>query len=282
MVAVAGAGLVLALILIARGLSDGVTFAAFLSYAVALALIGAAAVTGYWALALVNLRYEVADGALTIVWGLSRQVIPVAEMQRIVRGRSLGMPRVQGLALPGWPCYVGRSRVPRMGTVLFYSTHRAPNDILYIVTAETRYGISPAAPGELIRALQLEIDRGYPPGAVRQALRRHPLAALPAWNDRLLLVSAGVATVLALVAAGIIFARYSGTPARAVVGFPESSTEANRERLLQIPAAAITLLVINIIAALALHRALRPVAYVLLLGGIVAEALLVAAAVIAG
>jgi hypothetical protein len=268
----------LAVALIIRGIADGVTFAAFASYVIALVLLGAGAVAAYWALAIANLRYEVADGTLAIVWGFTRQVVPVASMERVVRGRALGQPRLRGLEIPGWGCHIGRARVRRLGRVLLYSTHRRPDDLLYVVTAGATYGLSPADQARLVRALQREAAKEPP--IVRQEAVRHPLAALAVWRDRFALTAAGVAAVLALAAIGVVFSRYAAIPAQTVIPFPAGDHTASKHALLAIPLAAFTVLVLDIGGMLALHRLVRPIAYLLVVGGVFVEALMLIAAIL--
>ena len=189
---------VMALALVIRAASDGISFASFLAYLCALVLTGVATLCGYWAISLNSLRYELIGGALMINWGLSRQVVPLANMQRVVRGRSLGLPVVDGLSFPGWGCHIGRARVPRVGKVLFYSTHRAPEEILYLVTAETAYGLSPVDQPGFIQALQAAMGQYAGLEGVRQELQRHPLAALPFWSDRVALAAAAPSAYLRL------------------------------------------------------------------------------------
>ncbi len=277
----AGIALLLALALIWRGLADGVTFAAFLSYLVAAALLGVAAVAGYWAIALANLRYEIADGALIIVWGLTRQVVPLANIERLVRGRALGLPRVTGLELPGWPCHVGRAVVLRLGEVLLYSTHRTPADILYVVTPRQVYGISPADQRGFIQAIQAAVASVDAIYDVRQEVVRLGPAAWPLWTDRLALLTLAAATALALAATGVVFARYTALPIEVMLPFPQPGGLGEKRALLGIPVAAITVLLLNGAAGALLHRALRPVAYTLFLSAVFIEALLLVAAVAA-
>lgn len=277
---VAAVGVLLAAALVLRAARDGVTFAAFASYLVAAVLLAVAALVGYWALALANLRYELEDGALVIVWGLTRQVIPLANMERVVRGRSQGVPRVQGLELTGWPCHVGRAWVPRLQQVLMYSTHRTPADILYLVTVHGTYGLSPANPQGFIRALQRAIERGAD-GPHRQEVLRHPLALLPLWSDRAALAGMGLLFVLALAAVGIVFARYTAIPRETVLPFPEGNPATDKGALLGIPLAALALAALDIGGVVALHRSLRPIAYALLAGGIFVQALFLISALLA-
>jgi hypothetical protein len=276
----AGVALVLAVLLVLRGLGDGITFAAFAAYVVAALLLALAALAGYWALALAGLRYEVGGGALVIVWGLTRQVVPLANTERVVRGRALGPPRVHGLELPRWPCHVGRAEVPRLGEALLYSTHTSPAELLYVVTPYEVYGLSPADPQGFIRALQQGVQAGGGEG-LRQEVLRHPLAALPIWTDRMALAVAALGALLALAAVGVVFARYTGLTAQTVLPFPQGERVGAKRELLGIPLTAMVLLTLNAVAALVLHRPLRPLAYTLLFGGAFVQALLLVAALAA-
>lgn len=280
--AISAAATLMALALLVRAVADGVTFAAFLSITVALVLVAGAAYAGYLAWALRGLRYEVEGGALVIVWGLSRQVIPLAHMRRVVRGRALGLPAVHGITLPGLPVAIGAGRVPKIGRVLFYSTHRTPEDLLYVLTTASSYGISPADQAGLIAVLQAAAPYADPAAGIRQEVVRHPLAALPLWSDRVALRAAAAGGVLALLVVAVIFARYTGTPDRTTIPFPDGDRIAAKSALLAIPATAIVLMLINTLTAFFLHRPVRPVAYMLLFGGIFVQTLLVAAALISG
>ena len=270
-----------ALALVARAVSVGVSFAAFLSILFALTLMSVAAVTGYWTWALRGLRYEIADGALTIVWGWTRQVIPLAKLERLIRGRQLGLPRVEGLTLPPLGCHIGWAQVSRLGQVLFYSAHRSPSDILYLVTPTGAYGISPRDPSALIEQLRIAAASPFEMGDLRQELQRRPLFLLPLWRDRALLVAGGLAVALALAAIGVVFTRFPLLPDPVVLRFPDVNTVGNRQAFLGIAVTALALLLINTAAGLALHRILRGAAVILVAGGAFVQALLLMAAIAA-
>ncbi len=278
--AIAAAALLLALLLIWRGASDGVTFAAFLSYSLAALLTGAALLAGYWAAALNGLRYEIAGGALTIVWGLTRQVVPLSEMERLVRGRALGMPRVHGIGFPGWPVAVGQARLPRLGQVLLSAAPRTPAELLYLVTTHETYGISPMDQQGLIAALQQAMATPELPHR-RQEVLREGIAGWPVWADRNALLIALAGLILALAAMAVVFAAYTGIPDRTVLPFPEEDRIGGKRALLGIPLVAAAVVALNTLTGLAMHRVLRPVAYLLLLGGIFVETLLLVAAIAA-
>ncbi len=278
--AIAVAALLLAVLLIWRGAADGITFASFLSYTLAGVLVAAAVLTAYWAIALGGLRYEIAGGALTIVWGLTRQVIPLSVMERIVRGRTMGMPRTRGIGFPGWPVAIGRTRLPRLGQVLLYAAPRSPAEMLYLVTAHETYGISPMDQQGLITALQHALATPELPHR-RQEVLREGIAAWPVWTDRTALLVALAGLILALATVAVVFTAYTGIPDRTVVPFPEGDRVTGKRALAGIPLVAAMIIALNTLTGIAMHHRLRPVAYLLLLGGVFVEALLLVAAIAA-
>jgi hypothetical protein len=92
--AFAAAGIVLGVVLLLRGYSTHVSFAAFLNYTLGAVLLVAALVLGYWAYAAATLRYELSSGALSIRWGFVEHVIPLSAVERIRSRRAyLQRPR---------------------------------------------------------------------------------------------------------------------------------------------------------------------------------------------
>src|SRR5207237_588245 len=113
---------------------------------------------------------------------------------------------------------------------------------------------------------------------IRQEVRREGLGALPAWADQLALAAGALGAVLAVLAIGVVFWRYTGLPSNPVLPFPDGDHVGQRREVAGIPITAAALLLINAGGSIALHRALRPAAYVLLLGGAFAQLLLLVAA----
>ena len=269
--------LLLALALLARAVTLGISFATVAVVVPALVLVVAGGCAAYWAWAALTLRYELRDGILSIRWGLLRHDLPVALFQRVVRGARLGSPTVQGLDWPG--CHIGHASVPRIGAVRFLSLHRTPAEVLYLAGDREAYAISVANPSAFIRALQAQDVVDTAGAAARIEL--HPALALLRWRDPPVQRVLAVAVALAALATAVVFSRYAGFPDRITLNFPEETRVGERTALLGIPAAAWLLLLLNAAIGLLLARGQRAAAYIVLCGLAFVEALLVVAAVTA-
>jgi len=270
--------LLLAVALIVRGLVRGVSFASFAGDVDALVLVGLACLFAYWAYAVYTLRYAVDDESLVIVWGWTQHVVPVDQVQRIVLGRRLGKPGIDGLSWRG--CHVGRGRVERFGEVHFFSAHRTPADLVYLTTPNATFGISLADPRGLARTVLAAQERS----AGRPARVELPYQLAPAQsllNDSRALALAGGAFVAFLLAAGYIASRYQALPPQISFSYPPSyGPESIRDRseLLRLPLTALLWLVVGLIIAVWSHTKVRAVSYVVLLGTFFAECLYAVAA----
>jgi hypothetical protein len=273
----AALALLLALALLVRGLTNGVSFATFAMLVIAMLLLLAGGVAAYWAWACARLRYELGAGVLAIPWGLLRHEAPVTAFERVVRGRATRAVTVQGLDWPG--CHIGHATVPRLGAIRFLSLHRSPAEILYLVGPSGGFAISPGDAAGFIRALQDQMAVSPPLAAPRVV--EHPALRLLGWRDQPVQSTLAASFVLALAATGLIFSRYAGFPDRIVVNFPEGARVAARSAVLWIPALAWLLLLLN--GSLGLRYATkRRMAALTLLGGLTfVEAILVAAAITA-
>jgi hypothetical protein len=272
---------VLALALIGRGLTLGVSFAALLCYVVAVVLLAGGALAAYWAWACLTLQYELGQGVFAVRWGLARYEAPVAGFERVVRGRTAGAPPVAGLEWPG--CHVGAARITNVGPVRMVSLHRAPADVLYLAapagSREPGFGISVADPAAFIRALQGQFDLTAPIDGPRVDL--HPALATLSWRDRPVQRLLVAALAGAVIATAIVFSRYAGFPDQIVLRFPGEARIGPRTAMLGIPALAWGFLVINGVLGVVLARRRRPAAFTVLAGLAFLEVLLVVAAITA-
>jgi hypothetical protein len=274
-----GIAILLGLVLIARWAFGGVTLATFLSGAVGLALVVLGAQVLYWAYAAYNLRYSVDDEALLISWGLTRVRVPVQEISRIVLAQRYGEPQVRGLSWPG--CHVGHGRVARIGEVLFYSAHQSSKDLVYVSTAETAFGLSPADPRGFARSIQTAQEAGVfdESGAVASYRTAPELAIL---GDNLALLLGGIALLGFLLAAGYVYYRYQALPVALSLDFPPLSGVERigpRSELLQLPLTALIWLLLGYGIAIWSRPRARTVCYAILAGTAFVECLYVVAAV---
>jgi hypothetical protein len=278
---VAAAAAVLGLISLIHGFLTPVSFAAFGSDLFGVVLLAGGALAAYWTYALYDLHYVVEDDALVIVWGLTRQTIPVEQIERIVLGKKYGEPKLDGIRWPGY-C-VGRGRVPRLGEAIYYSAHRTPADLVYVSTPAETYGLSLTDARGLARTIQAAQEAGgnreEMPTASHTALSLQALLL-----DRPALALAGAALLAFLVAFGYIFSRYPALPASLSLPYPPANGAeriGQRNELVRLALTALLWLIVGFGLAAWAHSRLRAIAYTLLAGTLFAECLYVIAALAA-
>jgi len=273
---------VVALALVVRGVTTDIALGIIALYVVASVFFFMGLLFAYWTYSLGTLRYTLDRNALTITWGDIRQMVPMAQIERLVPGRELPNPHVAGVSWLGH--HIGHADVDGgIGNTLFYSTHRSPADLLYVVTPGQSYAISlddEVAFAEAVQASQ----RVGSLVSVPQAPERLYLAAQPFWEDRTaqVLALAAFATFFAMFA--FVYQQYPGLPQSIALSFPQLNgvtRVASKSELLKLPMTGIGLLLVNLVLGFVAHSWERMVGYVLLIAAIGAEAILLAAAIIA-
>ncbi|MHB8576181.1 MAG: PH domain-containing protein [Dehalococcoidia bacterium] len=276
--AFAGAGIVLGVVLLLRGYSAHVSFAAFLNYTLGVVLLVAGLVLGYWAYAAATLRYQLSGGALSIRWGFVEHVIPLSAVERIVLGRHLPAPAASGFRLPG--VAVGEAYISKVGRATLYLRYRGPEDILYLVMPSGAVGLSLTEVQPFVRALQ-QAQRESASHPVAGGIRRGALARLGFFADRRAVLLSAVALLLTWLSAAVVYSRYQRRATSVTLHFP--STEAahlgSRSSLLQIPEAAMAWFVVAVVLAVLLFSRARVASYLLLAGAAFSGALFLIAAI---
>lgn len=278
---ISGAALILGLISLVHGFLSRVSFAAFGSEVFGAVLLVGGALVAYWTFALYNLRYVVEDDALVIVWGLTRQIVPVEQIDRIVLGKKYGEPKLSGIRWPGY-C-VGRGRAGRLGEAIYYSAHRTPADLVYVSTPAATYGLSLSDARGLARTIQAAQDAGGNreeiPSVAHAAISLQSLLL-----DRPAVLLAGAALLAFLVAAGYIYSRYPALPVSLSLPYPPTNgvqRVGQRSELIRLPLTALLWLVVGVGLAAWAHARLRAIAYTLLAGTLFAECIYAIAALAA-
>lgn len=273
---------VVALALVVRGLTQDVALGVISLYVAASVFFFIGLLFAYWTYSLSTLRYTLDRNALTITWGDIRQMVPMSQIERLVPGRELPNPHVAGVSWLGH--HIGHAEIEGgIGDTLFYSTHRSPADLLYIVTANQSYAVSIDDEVAFAEAVQAQQRLGSLV-AVPQAPDRLYLAAQPFWEDRAAqaLALAAFATFFAMFA--YVYRQYPGLPQSIALSFPQLNgvtRVASKDELLKLPMTGVGLLLLNLGLGFVAHSWERMVGYVLLVAAIGAEAILLAAAIIA-
>ncbi len=239
------------------------------------------ALYGYWTWSCSLLRYVVDRDALDIRWGSTHQIIPLANIEKLVPGEDTDVPQIEGVNWRGH--HVGRADVEQIGEVLFYSRHRSPGEVLYVQTPTETYGISVPDPVFFAQTVQSNQSRGSLVEQ-RQAVQRWGISAQTFWVDRSALILAlAVIGAFALVL-GYVLEIYPGLSQSVPLRFPSLGgvvRVSDKSELLDIPRSAFGFLALDLVLAVLLHSWERMVGYMLLLAGIGVQVMLLIAAILA-
>jgi len=275
--------LAIAALIVSYAVGADFGFTVVLTVTGALAAAALASLFGYWTYALGTLSYALDRNGLVIHWGATRQVIPLSDIERLVPGTSVGVPAVRGVSWLGY--HVGSATIDRIGNVLFYSTHQAPEQVLYVMTSERNYAISVTDPAGFARQVQIRQDLG-PTARVTHHAQRLGSAAQAFWYDPTGRILVGVALVAAFVMWSIVGLRYPSLPAAFELQFPAYTDSSlvnvqTKDAILQLPRIATVLLIVNLLIGFVLHAWERVAGYVLFIAAAAVQLAFAAAVAIA-
>ena len=275
--------LAIAVLLVNHAVASDFGLTAVLTITGAIAAAALSSLFGYWTYALGTLSYALDRNGLVIHWGATRQVIPLSAIERLVPGTSVGVPSVRGVSWLGY--HVGNANIDRIGDVLFYSTHQAPEQVLYVMTSERNYAITVADPAGFARQVQIRQDLG-PTARVTHHAQRLGSAAQAFWYDPTGRMLVGVALLAAFLMWALVGIRYPGLPAAFELQFPahEDNPLVNvqtKDAILELPRIASGLLVVNLVIGFVLHAWERVAGYVMFIAAAVVQVAFTAAIAIA-
>jgi hypothetical protein len=240
-----------------------------------------AALYAYWTWSCRSLAYVVDRNALSIRWGSVRQIIPIANIERLIPAGEGEQFQLEGVNWMGH--HVGKAEINPLGDVLFYSAHTAINEVLFIQNETETYAISVDDPVVFAKAVQSNQLRG-PLFEQRQAVHRSGIAAQSFWLDPQARLLAGVLIAAFLAVLGYVLQMYPDLSQSLPLRFPSLGgivRVSDKSALLDIPLSAAGVLGLNLVAAIFLHSWERMVSYVLLLAGIALQLMLLVAAIVA-
>lgn len=256
----------LALALIAKAVTWPVSATQFVAIVGAIVLFLLAGLFAFWACACHTLRYVLDRDGLTIVWGTLSHFIPMERVEGLSAGRGEDQPHLRGLSWPG--LHVGRGWLDGQ-EALFYSTHRSPEEIVYVRTSTVTYAVSPQDPPRFIEEVERFKQAARPGGT--ESVQRDVIGGHPIWADRLAQWLALAAVLINLALWGYIFAIYPDLSPQITIEFPplgDITDVHSRNDILKIPAAALAVLAVNLIAGLGFQWRERAATYLLLTGSV--------------
>ncbi len=219
-----------------------------------------------------NLEYWVDRNGITLVWGPTRQIVPMGEIQRVVPSPKVA-PK-EGASPWHWPCpHRRRMRTEMFGIVNAYGTVPLGEQII-LVTSGENYSISPSDTQGFLNALQERFALGVN-RPVEPELRRPPIWTWPLWRDRGALFLIGTGLLGVLVMFGALCFRYPGLSADLplhfdVTGLPDRISP--KSELFILPLMGLAVWFFNTGAGIWLYRRVqRGAAYLLWFGALAVQ-----------
>ena len=273
----------IAFLLVTAALSAQSSLVAFLAYAGSVVAALLTSLFLFWTYSLATLSYALDRNGLVITWGAARQLIPLQAIERLVPGSAAGVPKVQGVSW--WGHHVGHAEVPRLGPVLYYSTHQTVEQVLYVITSDRNYAITMEDAAGFARKVQERQELGPTAEVTHRVERSGHLLHTVLADPRARWMALAAIVRLALVWLQIAL-RYDSLPATLTLGFPPNTSDAvvnvtGREALLEPPRIATLLLVIDLALGTLLHAWDRMAGYLILGAGVAVQVGVFAALAIA-
>lgn len=271
----------LALICVAIAWDAPAEFSTFLAWLAAAVLAVVALAFFHWTYSLATLSYIVTRDSLVITWGFRRVVIPVENIQRMVPGRTVDHPHVDGVNW--WGCHIGLADVRRIGYTLFYSTHSADDELLYVVTDGEAYALTVIDQAAFAEAIQARAALGPLDYSMHRAVATG-MAALPFWRDHVAVIAASVAGVACAALAGYVFATYPGLPNVVQIAYPDLGgivRVGDKSEFLRITQIGFGILLLNVVLGVLVHSRERAAGLWLLGSAAILQGILLVAAVAA-
>ena len=253
----------------------------FLAWVVVALFAGLTLLFGWWTAGVARLAYEIDDEALRIRWCGGEVVIPVADIQRIVPGRTVDEESVTGLNW--WGCHIGRGVVSALGPTLFFATHNRPEDNVFVVTPGRSYGLTVPDQVAFAEACSRRLIVGFEPGEA-QRVEPRGLALLPLWRDRDVWFVLSLVLLALGALGGYLFSQYPDLPTLVQIDFPRPTgivQVGERSELLRIGAVGAGIVAINLALGLILHARERAAGLWLLASAALLQAVLLGAAIVA-
>jgi hypothetical protein len=228
----------------------------------------------YQSLSCLTLRYRLDRNGLYVRWMGSEQIVPIRDIQRVLRGREFGgsIEQRRGVRWPGHER--GEGMVPGVGRTQFLATRPLAEQLL-LVTTGGAYGISPSDLEGFLQAFEARRELG-PNRLLGNEVQHSRWFAWPLWNDQTAGALLGTAIVINLGLFGYLSARFPGLDLQLPLHFDNQGLAdriGTRVELFALPIIGLIILVANLILGLILYQRERAGSYLLWGGAAVVQAL---------
>jgi hypothetical protein len=221
-------------------------------------------VIAYHTVAWLTLRYHLDRNGLTIRWAGWAHVIPIRDIQRILRGSQLGgvVVRRRGVR---WPGYVrGMGLVPGIGRTHFLASRPLPEQLI-VVTPGMAFAISPEDLEGFLESYEARRELG-PNRLLARQVHRAPWFEWPLWRDGTAWTLLGAALLVNLALFGYLTIRFPGLDFQLPLHFSSQGQVdriGTKAELFALPIIGLIILGTNLILGLFLYRRERAGSYLL-------------------
>lgn len=222
------------------------------------------AILTYQTMSCLVLRYRLDRNGVTIHAGGAVRLVPIRDIQRIVRGRDLGgiIVRRRGLRWPGHER--GEGAVPGLGRTRFLATRPLAHQLL-LVTPGRAIAISPQDPDGFLQAFESRLELG-PNRLLEPTVRRARWLTWPLWSDQTARVLLGAAVLVNVALFGYLCIRFPNLDLQLPLHF-NSAGQVDRigtkAELFSLPIIGLIILGVNLPLGLLLYRRERAGSYLL-------------------
>ena len=233
------------------------------------------ALIGYQLYSLARSGYDIDRNAVTIQWGLIKQIVPVESIQRIMLGAEVegGVKYFRGWRWPG--LMQGQGELPEADLTVFYASTALPQQLI-LVTPSISYAISPADTAGFIESIKARYELG-PTQAIEQTTVHPAFFDWPVWSDRVAHYLLITGATMCLLLFGLVSLRFPHLPTQIalhynVLGLPDRTGPALQAFIL--PLIGLVALGANTLLGGAFYRREQVASYLLWGGTIVVQVLL--------
>lgn len=241
-----------------------ISFLSFVVVMLVLVSVPLLLVLVYQTIGCLTLRYQLDRNGVLIRWGGSTRIVPIRDIQRVIRGEPLGstVVRRRGLRWPGHER--GAGSVPGIGRTVFLATRPLRHQLLLITPGEA-VGISPRDPDGFLKAFERRRELG-PNRLLERGVQQAGWLTWSLWTDQNAWALIGVAVFINAGLFGYLAARFPGLDLQLPLHF-NSLGEADRiglrMELFTLPIISLIILGTNLVLGLILYRGERAGSYLL-------------------
>ena len=155
------------------------------------------------------LSYSLDRNSFVIRHGNAREIIPMAEVQRIIPAHDIAEgARVRRVPLPGW--WVCAGTHPALGKIRFYATGPLEQQSV-IVTPDVSFGVSPFDLDAFDEAFETRLAM-RPTQEVAYARITPGMRSSALWGDRMARLLVGLGGLVFVMLLAVAFGGYAGLP----------------------------------------------------------------------